>query len=193
MASSSSEVAMSTADLRRALEHYLSGEETLAPQELIWGRVRDAPSPAPTHQIAVGRFFRTLDAHVASRRLGVVIVAPMDCVLDHEQALVVQPDVLFVSAARAEIIRDRVRGAPDLVVEVLSPRPRIGTVAERLEWFERYGVRECWLYHQFARQLELFDWKVGSARHVRYEFDERIVSSVLPEFDLSCSTIASTI
>lgn len=177
---------------RYGVDEYLAGEETLAPQELVWGRVRDAPSPAPRHQIAVGEFFMALHAHVTSRGLGIVMASPIDCVLDHERALVVQPDVLFVSAARSEIIRDRVRGAPDLVVEVLSPRPRIGTLTERLEWFQRYGVRECWLYHQFARQLELLDWRSSPVRRARYEFDERIVSWVLPDFDLSCSGFVST-
>ena len=64
--------------------------------------------------------------------IGEVLPAPMDVVLDYANALVVQPDLLFVSNDRREIITDRVYGAPDMVVEVLSPRPRIGKLDERV-------------------------------------------------------------
>lgn len=53
----------------------------------------------------------------------------------------------FISNQRRDIITDRFWGAPDMVLEVMSPNPRIGDVQERVEWFCEYGVRECWLVH----------------------------------------------
>src|SRR5688572_31426670 len=50
---------------------------------------------------------------------------------------------IFVSKARAHIVSDRIYGAPDLMIEVLSPHPRIGREDERVAWFARAGVREC--------------------------------------------------
>jgi Uma2 family endonuclease len=115
-------------------------------------------------------------------------------VLDRSRALVVQPDVVFVSAARADIVTDRVWGAPDLVLEVLSPKPRIGTLGERLEWFATYGIRECWLYHQFARELEVVTFKSGAiaSRHA-FGFHDRIVSKVFPDFSQSCAAMISAV
>jgi Uma2 family endonuclease len=185
---------MSERRAQYGVDEYLTGEEIMCPQELVWGYVREAPSPAPPHQSAVLDFAVAWRQHVGDRRLGVVIVSPMDCVLDRDRGLVVQPDVLFVSATRAQIITDRIWGSPDLVLEVLSPRPRIGTLDERLEWFATYGVRECWLYHQFARDLEVLTFNRGTiaSRH-RFDFHDRIVSSVLPAFDSSCADILSPI
>jgi Uma2 family endonuclease len=79
--------------------------------------------------------------HVERHRYGKVWPSPIDVILDPEQHLVVQPDLIVVSNAPLRLVTDRVRGAPDLVIEILSPRPRIGDLDERLEWFARYGVR----------------------------------------------------
>ncbi|RPJ82059.1 MAG: Uma2 family endonuclease, partial [Acidobacteria bacterium] len=103
---------------------------------------------------------------------------------------VVQPDVVFVAAANLHIVKDRIWGAPDLVVEVLSPHPRIGRLDERLEWFARYGVRECWLLHQDERRLEIVTF-AGRAIDARRSItkDERISSRVLPGFDRPLGTV----
>lgn len=100
---------------------------------------------------------------------------------------------MFVSAAREEIITDRVWGAPELVLEVLSPKPRLGTLQERLEWFAAYGVRECWLYHQFDRELEVIQFANAALTKRRtFGFHDRIGSVILRTFDLSCAAILTT-
>ena len=172
------------------MNEYLNQEETVRPQELVWGYVRDVASPTPSHQAAVFRFAAAWDDHVTERGLGRVIISPMDCVLDGDRGLIVQPDALFVSGAREQIITDRVWGAPDLVLEVLSPHPRLGTLAERLRWFAAYGVRECWAYHQFARELDVLTFVNGAVgERSCFGFHDRIVSRVLPAFDRSCASI----
>lgn len=167
---------------RLTTEEYLQGEETLRPQELVYGVVRDAPSPLPSHQFAVLRWSRELADHVEKHRLGTVWVSPLDIILDPVRHLVVQPDVFFISNERAGILRDRVRGAPDLVVEVLSPHLRIGKLDERLAWFAEYGVRECWLHHQMTDSVEIVTFADGRIAGRRFFHDEPIESAVLPQF-----------
>ena len=82
------------------------------------------------------------------------------------------------------------RGAPDLVVEVLSPNPRIGKTDERVGWFAQYGVRECWLVHQDERLVTMVDFtdrRIDTRRP--YRKDEPIESKVLPEFRVSLKDI----
>ena len=109
---------------------------------------RVAESPTSWHQDLAFEIAIAIRAHVKPRDLGKVWVAPLDVILDHDRAIVLQPDVVFVSHERLAIVTDKVRGAPDLVVEVLSPLPRIGTLTERVECFAAHGVRECWLVDQ---------------------------------------------
>lgn len=169
---------------------YLATPETLQPQELVYGVLRVADSPAPIHQQAVADLFLALHAHVRDRGLGRVWLSPLDVILDYDAALVVQPDLFFISTERAWIVADRVRGAPDLVVEVLSPHPRIGRLDERLAWFARYGVRECWLLHQFDRVLEILRFQAGAVAERRaFQAHEPVRSGVLPGFEQSLDTM----
>src|ERR1051326_5136739 len=111
-------------------EYFTKTPETLRPMELVYGLLRAAESPTVRHQQAVLRLAIALDKHVTSKGIGRVFVAPLDVVLDYQRALIVQPDVFFVSNDRDSIVGDHVHGAPDLVIEVLSPFPRIGRRSE---------------------------------------------------------------
>jgi Uma2 family endonuclease len=171
-------------------DKYLKTPETVLPQELVYGMVREAAAPTPGHQWIVGQFFLALSEHARAETAGTVWLSPIDVVLDPERHLVVQPDLIFVANGRLHLVSDRVRGAPDLVLEVLSPRPRIGTLEERLEWFARYGVRECWLVHQVLREVEVVQFAGGAFESRRFfEEEEPIRSAVLPAFDRSLASI----
>src|SRR2546422_7693702 len=95
-------------------EYLYDTEETNRIRELAMGVLREPPAPFFSHQSLVLRLARIWADHVEPRKLGRVAVAPVDVVLDRARALVVQPDVLFVSAERLSIIRNQVWGAPDL-------------------------------------------------------------------------------
>ena len=172
-----------------SVEYYETAESVL-PAELAYGTllVRDAPSVA--HQSAVGAFFVAVREHVRTGRLGDVWVAPLDVVLDEARALIVQPDLLYVSQNRSAIVQKRVYGAPDLVLEVLSPRPRVGDLDRRLEWFEAYGVKECWVYRQPEQELEIvsFERQRSDRQHI-VSLDDPVVSACLPDFTLTLRQI----
>jgi len=174
-------------ETRMTTDEYLRTPETLLPQELAYGFVREAAAaPTPGHQWMVGEIFSTLRAHLELDRSGRVWMAPIDVVLDRERHLVLQPDVVYVAQDRLHIVTDRVWGAPDLVVEVLSPFPRMGRLEERLDWFAQYGVRECWLVHQLEREIEVLDLSGGTVpERVPLAPRTRIPSKVLPRLETS--------
>lgn len=179
-----------TPSSRMSLAEYLDTPETLLPQELVDGVLRVADAPLLPHQLAVRDFLIALSAHVDERHLGEVIPSPIDVILDAARPLVVQPDLLFVSNQRRAILSDKIYGAPDLVVEVLSPHPRIGRLHDRVAWYAQYGVRECWLYHHDERRLAVLTLKEGGvvARGL-FDRTDAIESAVLPEFTLSVDAV----
>jgi Uma2 family endonuclease len=121
---------------------------------------------------------------------GEILISPVDVVLDPERPLVIQPDLLYVSAARSGIVMDRVYGAPDMAMEVLSPNPRIGQLTDRIRWLAQYGVREVWVHHQFERRLDIIACEGGEpVSRTTFGPQSRIRSSVLPHFAKSVSQL----
>jgi Uma2 family endonuclease len=175
---------------RMTLQEYFATPETLYPQELIDGVVRVADAPFVSHQRVVLRLAMALEAHAREAHAGEVFVAPIDVVFDRERPLVLQPDLLFVSKQRLDIVLDRIFGAPDLVVEVLSPRPRIGELNERVAWFAEYGVREIWLYNQIERQLHVLGCDDGRVQwQTTCDAETPPPSGVLPDFGRSMRSV----
>ena len=167
-------------------DYFTKTPETVKPMELIHGVLRVAESPAARHQSAVLTLLLNLHSHVDARQLGEMWVAPLDVVLSERDHLIVQPDLFFVSNERSGIVGERVWGAPDLVIEVLSPKPRIGKTAERVRWFGQYGVRECWLVHQDDRTITVVQFADGRIANRRvFAHDEPMASRVMPDFQMS--------
>ena len=111
--------------------------------ELIDGQHYVTLAPSLRHQEISKRLFRVLDGYLQVHSLGQVFYAPVDVVPTDVD--VVEPDLLYVSNERAGILRDPVRGAPDLVIEIVSPGSRRTDEVVKRKLYERVGVREYWI------------------------------------------------
>ena len=113
--------------------------------ELLDGDLIMVPAPNLAHQKVQRRLGQRLSQFIDDRALGEFFFAPCDVVLADTD--VVQPDLLFVSRDREHLLRggDNVRGAPDLVVEILSPATAERDRGCKRVLYERHGVAEYWL------------------------------------------------
>lgn len=180
---------METHYIRRVtVAEYLDGPETLQPREVAFGILREPPAPFYSHQVIVTRLTARLYEHVHARQLGIVCVSPIDVVLDRERALVVQPDIIFIAQDRRHIIDRCIWGAPDLVVEVLSPATAGRDRTTKAGWYETYGVKECWLLDPGSDAVEVMQFGPNRGCH-RFTGDERMASSVLPEWNATAQSI----
>jgi Uma2 family endonuclease len=158
---------------------YLDGLETMRRRELEYGVVRDTPSPTFAHQSVVTSLVSLLASWVRACGLGRICVSPIDVVLDAPQALIVQPDAVFIATSRLGIINNQIWGAPDLVIEVLSPGTIRRDRTKKLRWYRRYGIGECWLADSKTRTIEVvtFEGRVGRRASRRHFTGRRAVES----------------
>jgi len=121
--------------------------------ELVGGQLIEKPSPTPTHQHIVTRLSAKMLAFVDEHDLGMVYVAPLDTHLTREDAY--QPDVLFISHERAGIVGERIEGAPDLVVEVLSPSTGYYDLTAKRRVYAETGAREHWIVDPMEETIDV--------------------------------------
>lgn len=124
--------------------------------ELIDGELFMAPASSMRHQRILRALQSLIWPMVRDHGLGQVFFAPCDVILSDED--VVQPDLIFVAQEREEIISERgCEGAPDLVVEVLSPSTQQRDRELKRKIYAKYGVMEYWLVDPEFRTIEVME------------------------------------
>jgi len=124
-------------------------------REIIEGELFVTPSPQTPHQRAVMRLSVRLWQFVDSHELGEVFSAPFDVVFSEFD--VVEPDLLYISNARAGVLTHKnVQGAPDLVVEVLSESTSRVDRSIKLKLYGKFGVQEYWIIDPEGPSAEIY-------------------------------------
>ena len=122
--------------------------------ELHDGDLILVPSPKEPHQKTSLDLAAELRLFTRRTGIGYIYIAPFDVVFSDTD--VVQPDVIFVSNDRREIITsDNIQGAPDLVIEVLSPSTAHRDRTFKRALYARHGVREFWFVDTDAHTIEV--------------------------------------
>ena len=162
--------------------------ESNQPMELWDGELIMAPAPSFYQQEVVARFYDGLKRWVAQRHLGRVVFTPIDMILTSRR--VTQPDVLFISNERRHIIQDRVRGAADMVAEVISPESRRRDRIEKRDLYEQHGVREYWIIDPEAETVEVLFLDRGEYRLAgRWRPGEQAHSQLLKGFKVAVTAL----
>lgn len=157
--------------------------------ELIRGELFVPPSPIESHQVAGMRLGIRMGLFVEEKDLGQVFSAPYDVVLSETD--VVQPDLLFVSNERAHVRTPaNIRGAPDLVVEILSPSTASRDWRDKLDLYAEHGVKEYWLVDPDAQRAWVMLQGGGSFNEVgSYGKGDVLTSPTLEGFSVDLAEI----
>jgi Uma2 family endonuclease len=129
--------------------------------ELHAGGLSVRPAPGSRHQEVSAHLFVVLYLHVKAERLGKVLAAPIDVILD--QTTVVQPDIVFVVGQRLSIVSARgIEGPPSLAVEILSPSTLRIDRSVKLQLYAQHGVPHYWIVDPDARTIEAYALREGA-------------------------------
>jgi Uma2 family endonuclease len=170
---------------KKTVHDYLKLPEG-SPYQLIQGELVMSPAPSIFHQKISKRIFQILYKNIENDQKGEVFYSPVDVYLDEEN--IFQPDLVVVlKDSKAKIEERGIIGAPDVVIEVLSPSSAYYDLVEKKEVYQKYGVKEYWIVDPKRKTVEIYKNSdngfvlVASARE-----NGKVFSEILSlEFDLN--------
>ena len=124
--------------------------------EMIDGVFYDMAAPTIVHQDIAGDIFVKFKNFVAKNGGSCKpYISPIDVQLDRDDKTMVQPDVI-VMCNRDQITKARIVGAPDMVIEVLSPSSRYMDTVRKLRKYRNAGVREYWMIYPEEQKIQVY-------------------------------------
>lgn len=171
-------------------EDYLQLPDDGKRYEIIEGVLFVANAPTIEHQFATGEVFAYLRQYVREQQLGIVLAAPVEVHLA-ENTRPVQPDVLFIRKERQTILKPQFcDGAPDLIVEVISPSSIRLDRQVKYRAYEQHGVAEYWLVDPKLRGIEIYTLAEGEYTLLgQYSDNDVIESNVLAGLQIKANSL----
>jgi Uma2 family endonuclease len=152
-------------------------------REIIGGELFVTAAPSTRHQKIVGELFFIIRTFLQSHPVATVFMAPTEVLFDSQES--VQPDVFVVfNEGSATIAEKRVMGAPDWIIEVLSPATHDYDLDTKRKLYQRYGV-VYWVVDPVDEEIVVWD----EGRKKVYSKSDEVRVSVLPEFGLKVADI----
>ena len=141
--------------------------------ELIDGVIYDMAAPSSVHQLISAEICHMLRNEIEKRNGSCLpFAAPVDVQLDCDDRTMVQPDVLVI-CDRSKVIQRCIYGAPELIIEILSPSTRKKDMQLKAYKYANAGVREYWLIDPDAKKVLVYDFE-HEAMPAVYGFDAQI-------------------
>ncbi|MCD7957726.1 MAG: Uma2 family endonuclease [Lachnospiraceae bacterium] len=127
--------------------------------ELIDGVIYDMPAPSPTHQFIISGLHDQISAHIASNKGKCrLLLSPFAVFLNKDDYNYVEPD-LSVVCDPSKISGRGCEGAPDWVIEIVSPSSRSRDYFKKMFKYSTAGVREYWIIDPEKDTVTVYDFK----------------------------------
>lgn len=157
-------------------------------REIIDGDMFVTPAPRLNHQRILRRLALAFENYLEQNPIGELCYSPMDVIFSDFDVL--EPDLLLVLNERKEIMQDWVRGAPDLVIEILSPTTAARDRGVKLRTYARFGVREYWIVDPDESAIETYCLTAEGYELIHtFREDDTLTSALLPEFAVPVRTV----
>ncbi|HET7117365.1 MAG TPA: Uma2 family endonuclease [Hanamia sp.] len=147
--------------------------------QLINNKLIMSPAPQNLHQVVTGEIFVEISLYLRKNKIGEVRISPYDVHFSKENIL--QPDIFFIKNENLNKIRSKgLFGAPDLVVEILSPSTSHLDFGEKKSVYERYGVSEYFIVDPNTKSVDSYflkDEKYEAQKTITGKINSKILGT----------------
>ena len=159
--------------------------------ELIEGELLVSRAPSLTHQRISRNLLIIIDAYLEGNPIGEVLATP-GVMLGESNGVI--PDLVFITIERRDAIAsgERLTGAPDLVIEILSPGAENAQRDRRAkrQLYGKHGVKEYWVVDPESRVIEIYHSQSGVLELIRsVSVEGKISSALLPGFECGARSV----
>ncbi len=160
--------------------------------EVFDGIVYDMASPSQIHQ-SISMQLSTVINNYILRKKGAcsIFSAPFDVKLSDNPLIIVQPDIMVV-CDKDKLDEKRCNGAPDFIIEIVSPGNPSDDYIRKLYYYKNYGVREYWIVDPKRKTITV-NYFEGNIVSVQYLFDSTIKVNIYDDLYINFSEIADVL
>ena len=157
--------------------------------EVFDGQIYYMASPSQIHQSILLELITLLNSYVKSRKGDCkVFPAPFDVKLSDHPLTIVQPDIMII-CDKNKLDENRCNGAPDFIVEIVSPGKPSDDYIRKAYYYKNYGVREYWIVDP-KRRMVTVNYFEGELINVAYSFDATIKVNIYDDLYINFTNIA---
>lgn len=164
-------------------------EDTRA--EVFDGQIYYMASPSQVHQTILLELSTVLNAYVKNKKGECrVFIAPFDVKLSISPFILVQPDIMIV-CDKDKLDGKRCNGAPDFIIEIISPSNPSDDYIRKLYYYKNYGVREYWIVDPLSQTVLVYFFEQDSFNVRQYSFQDKIKVNIYTDLLINFSEIAA--
>ena len=157
--------------------------------EVFEGQIYDMASPSQLHQAILTELLVSIRNYLRQKNSKChVFPAPFDVKLSNKPLTVVQPDLMVV-CDKNKLDGKRCNGAPDFIIEIVSPGSQTDDYIRKLYYYKNAGVREYWIVDP-RRKTVTVNYFEGNMLNVQYSFDSTIKVNIYDDLYINFSDIA---
>ena len=157
--------------------------------EVFEGVVYDMASPSQIHQTISTELTTILNTYIKSKKGSCkVFHAPFDVKLDDNPLTIIQPDLMIV-CDKNKLDEKRYNGAPDFIIEIVSPGNPSDDYIRKLYYYKNYGVREYWIVDP-RRKTVTMNYFEENKLSIQYSFESTIKVNIYDDLYINFSDIA---
>ena len=157
--------------------------------EVFDGVIYDMASPSQVHQALSMQLSTLINTYILRKKGSCsVFTAPFDVKLSDQPLTMVQPDIMVI-CDRDKLDGKRCNGAPDFIIEIVSPGNPSDDYIRKLYYYKMYGVREYWIVDP-KRKLVTVNYFEGNLYNVQYSFDAMIKINIYEDLFINFAEIS---